>query len=304
MHARDVPASDEGRMSGRGRSRKTLERLDAAIRILEEIQPATIRAVCYRLFTGGLIDSMKKNNTNAISRLLTEARERNELPWEWIVDETRRAERVSTWDSPEQIIRAAVNGYRKDYWRDQPAWVEVWSEKGTMRGTLAPVLDEYGVTFRVLHGYGSATSLHEIALQTQERDKQLTALYVGDWDPSGLHMSEVDLPERLADYDADVELTRVALHESDGPDLPSFPVESKSRDPRFRWYVGRYGRKCWELDALSPVILRERVEQHILELLDQDAWDHAVKIEAAERASMTEILGKWRSKLRQVSKYS
>ena len=48
--------------------------------------------------------------------------------------------------------------YRRDRWSDQPHWIEVWSEKGTVRGTLAPVLLDYGVTFRVMHGYGSTTA--------------------------------------------------------------------------------------------------------------------------------------------------
>ena len=43
----------------------------------------------------------------------------------------------------------------------QPLAIEVWSEKGTVRGTLQPVLREFGVTFRVMHGYSSATTLHE-----------------------------------------------------------------------------------------------------------------------------------------------
>lgn len=284
-----------GEKTGRGKAQKTIALIEAAIRILEEIQPASIRAVCYRLFVEGLIPSMAKTNTNTVSRLLVDARERGDLPWEWVVDETREAEIISTWRDPEQIIEAAVRGYRKDYWAAQPEWVEVWSEKGTVRGTLAPVLKKYGVTFRVMHGYGSATALHDIAEQTHESNKWLAVLYVGDWDPSGMHMSEVDLPGRLDRYGADAEINRIALDEGDVRDrsLPSFEVGSKSQDPRFDWYVGRYGRHCWELDALSPVILRKRVEAEILSRLDLDVWNHAIGIEAAERESMAGILSKW-----------
>ena len=58
-----------------------------------------------------------------------------------------------------------------------------------MRGTLAPVMEKYGVTFRVMHGHGSATALHSVAEESQHGDKRMTVLYVGDWDPSGMHMS-------------------------------------------------------------------------------------------------------------------
>ncbi|OGA72974.1 MAG: hypothetical protein A3G81_22520 [Betaproteobacteria bacterium RIFCSPLOWO2_12_FULL_65_14] len=281
---------------GRGKAQKTLALIAAAARILEEIQPASIRAVCYRLFTEGLIKSMEKSNTNTVSRLLVGAREDGEIPWGWVVDETRVAESIATWENPTEIIEATVRDYRKNYWTDQPEWVEVWSEKGTIRGTLAPVLDKYGVTFRVMHGYGSATALNDIADQTKRSDKLLTVLYVGDWDPSGLHMSEVDLPDRLNRYGADVNIFRVALDDEHvGPRLPSFEVESKSKDPRYAWYSKRYGRKCWELDALSPVILRDRIELEITSRLDREIWRRAIEVEAVERESMQSFLSKWPS---------
>ena len=37
----------------------------------------------------------------------------------------------------------------------------VWSEKGTVRGVLQPVLDDYAVGFRVMHGFSSATTVIE-----------------------------------------------------------------------------------------------------------------------------------------------
>lgn len=293
---------------GRGKSQKSIELIAASRMILDEIHPATIRAVCYRLFVMKLIPSMDRKYTNAVGTQLVYAREHGDIPWEWVVDETREAERITTWDKPEDIIDAAVRGYRKDYWKTQENWVEVWSEKGTIRGTLAPVLKEYGVTFRVMHGYGSATALHGIAEETAESDKDLTVLYVGDWDPSGLNMSEVDIPKRLARYDGDATIMRVALDANDvapGTDLPSFEANTKVKDPRYKWFVERYGRTCWELDALSPVILRQRVELEIVDLLDLDAWNHAVEVEAAERESMTNILGDWKKSIsRPAHKYS
>ncbi len=293
---------------GRGKSQKSIALVNASSRILEEIQPASVRAVCYRLFVEGLIPSMAKKDTNAVGAQLVWAREQGHIPWEWIVDETRRAERVATWDNPEAIIQSAVSQYRKSYWTDQPERLEVWSEKGTIRGTLKPVLDEYGVAFRVMHGFGSATTVHDIAELSTDSDKPLTALYVGDWDPSGLCMSEVDLPQRIERYEGSVEIVRVALDEfdvDDATDLPSFDLESKSGDPRAKWFRENYGVRCWELDALSPVALRDRVKKEIESRLDMDAWAHCVKVERAERESMSTILSVWKKSIsRQARKYS
>jgi hypothetical protein len=290
----------------RGQARRTTLLIEAAAEILEEIQPATVRAVCYRLFTQGLLTSMKKSETNRVSRALTRARERGEIPWEFIVDETRAPERVPSWDTPEQLVMAARNQYRKDRWARQPEQVEVWSEKGTVRGTLAPVLEQYGVTFRVMHGYASATAVNHVADEAADDDRPFTALYVGDWDPSGLHMSEVDLPGRLLAYGADVEVRRIALATDDVTRgrLPSFLAASKRLDTRYAWYVARYGRQCWELDALSPVVLRDRVADAIAAMIDVDAWERDEHAERAELASLDQVVSAWRAtKLGQASEY-
>ena len=292
---------------GRGKSKASMQLIDASIRILREIQPASVRAVCYRLFTEKLIPDMSKRSTGSVGKQLVYAREHGLLPWEWIVDETRAAERISSWSNPESIIRAAVRGYVKDRWPMQPRQVEVWSEKGTVRGTLAPVLNKYAVTFRVMHGYASATSIYEIAQETLDSTKPLTVFYVGDHDPSGLQMSEIDLPARLARYGGRAEIIRIALDASDVTDdskLPWFPADDKTDDSRHKWFKRVYGDRCWEVDALSPVVLRERVDAAIEALLDLDAWNHAARIEAAEIESMQGILGTWKSILQHDSKYS
>lgn len=292
---------------GRGKAHSTMVLIDAAIRILKEIQPATVRAVCYRLFIEKLIPSMSKGETGKISKHLVWARENGQLPWAWVVDETRQAEHVASWASPEAIIRTAVAQYRKDYWTMQPRWVEVWSEKGTIRGTLAPVLKKYGVSFRVMHGYGSATAIHAIAQETVGSEKPLTALYIGDWDPSGMAMSQIDLPDRLQRYGGTATIMRVALAALDvrhDTKLPYFEAASKAQGSRYDWFVEHYGPRCWEVDALSPVILRQRVENQILTLLDRDAWNHAVGIEQAETESMKSLLTTWKSISSQGAKYS
>ena len=292
---------------GRGKSQKSLVLVEAARSILEEIQPATVRAVCYRLFVLKLIKNMSKNETTKVSKQLVWAREEGIIPWSWIVDETREAERVISWSDPDAILESAVTQYRKDYWESQPEWVEVWSEKGTVRGSIASILKTYGVTFRVMHGYSSATALQSVARETQRNPKPLTILYVGDWDPSGLNMSEGDIPSRLRRYAGEATIHRIALNHQDVTerDLPHFEAATKKGDSRYQWFVERYGNRCWELDALPPPDLRERVENAILEHLDRDAWEHAREIEDAEVESMSLFLTEWkRSISRQDSKYS
>jgi len=275
---------------GRGKHQSSLDLIEAAKNILEEIQPASVRAVCYQLFIGCVIPNMSKNATDRVSKQLTWAREQSIIDWRCIVDETREAEAVAMWADPGSFVRGVKGAYRKDLWRDQAHEIEIWSEKGTVRGTLAPILEEYGVTLRVLHGYSSATVLHDVA--EISRSRPIVALYVGDRDPSGMHMSEVDAPRRIEKYGGNVEILRIAILGGDSH-LPSFPTESKQRDARYTWYRQRYGDRCWELDAMRPPDLRERVEKYIRGFIDWPTWERSMKAEEAEIASINDVLCRW-----------
>jgi hypothetical protein len=198
------------------------------------------------------------------------------------------------WENPDEYTDCVIRGYRRDYWQQQPVRIVVWSEKGTVRGILRPVLDELGVGFQVMHGFGSATTVHGVADDYDGR--LLIVLYVGDWDPRGLWMSERDLPERLSRYGGDhVTVKRIALIRSDLHHLPSFPATDKRKDPRYKWFVENFGNQCWELDALDPNELRARVRKEIIKHIEPTAWERCKVVERAERQSLCTVLKAWRA---------
>jgi len=287
-------------MAGRGKSAKNRQLIAAATDILEEIAPASVRAVCYRLFIAGEIPSMGSKDTKRVSEQLVDAREQGLIPWAWITDSTRSAEGASVFEGPHDFIDAALASYRRDFWRGQPVRLQVWSEKATIRGAVEPILYQYGVRFRFVHGFNSATVVRELALESQQDPRPLHVLYVGDWDPSGMCMSERDLPERLLRYGGVVYLRRIALVAEDvqGTALPSFPAESKRGDSRYDWFVRTYGPACWELDALHPAVLRDRLESAIMQYIDSIAWARYAQVEAGERASLTQVLESWPGSIR------
>ena len=222
--------------------RASLDLIEAMRDIAEAAQPITGRGVGYKLFTRGLIASMARSEMQRVYRLLKEAREQGIIPWDWIVDETRAIERVSTWADPAEYARCVARSYRRDFWNQQPHRVQVWSEKGTVRGVLAPVLDHYAVGFLPVHGFSSATAAHDIAEDDDGRD--LIVLYVGDFDPSGMFMSEQDLPARFAKYDGDhIKLRRIALtRRATGRACRRSRQPISSKDPRYKWFVANHGR--------------------------------------------------------------
>jgi len=306
----------------RGKSKANLELIQLGHDIAERNHPITVRGLCYKLFVRGLIPDMSKKSTQRVSQQLTDAREKNICgwrdDWRWIVDETREAERIASWKDPGSLMHAAVSQYRRDNWRAQPKVVELWSEKGTVRGVCKPVLDEFGITFRVMHGYASYSAIREVAEEINRSGKPFIAIYVGDHDPSGRHMSDADAPARLRRYlsyaaedrldlnalffdDDDVAddddependafvIERVAIAKQDCTEaLPSFPASDKRKDTRYPWFVERHGHRCWELDAMDEVELRQRVRDAIQAHMDMDRWALDLAIEKRETDSMAE----------------
>jgi hypothetical protein len=165
-----------GSKKGRGMAQRSLDLIAAMYTVTKAAQPITGRGVGYKLFASGLIPSMERAEMQRVYRLLKEAREQGHIPWAWIVDETRELERVSTWANPAAYARCVARSYRRDFWDQQPVRVMVVSEKGTVRGLLGPVLDHFAVGFQVMHGFSSATTVHDISQDDDGRELVVLAL--------------------------------------------------------------------------------------------------------------------------------
>src|SRR5262249_24924358 len=101
-----------------------------------------------------------------------------EIDWEWIVQEGRAIEGPPTWDDPAAYARAVQRSHRRNKWAGQPRHVLVVSEKGTVRGTLRPVLDEFEVEFLPVGGYASATRVRDL-VQYAKRGSRSTCSISG-----------------------------------------------------------------------------------------------------------------------------
>jgi len=141
-------------------------------------------------------------------------------------------------------------------------------------------------------GFSSATIARNLA--QYNNGKPLVLLYVGDYDPSGLFMSERDLPNRFAKYDGDhVILKRIAITKKQTKGLPSFPATDKRADTRYQWFTSKYGTRCWELDAMDPNDLRECVRREIVKLIEPEAWRRCEIVNKAEQQSLRGVMAMW-----------
>jgi len=148
----------------KGEWKRTGQIISAAADILAGEYPMTLRQCFYRLVSIGVIENTHKDY-QALSTYLTKARGDGRIQYEWIVDRSRPEYSVGAFENPAEFVEVLKRGYRKDYWQSQPHYVEIWTEKDSIVGSIEPVTNELGVTVRVGRGLATAgfTWLTELA---------------------------------------------------------------------------------------------------------------------------------------------
>jgi hypothetical protein len=270
----------------------TMKLIEAAHGILAREQPATIRQLFYRLVSVHVLENSTPDYHKLI-RVMTLAREREEIPFEWIVDRSRPTYSPNVFDDLKDGLTTLRNCYRKDYWQDQPAHIEVWAEKDAITGAVQPITDELGITMRVSRGFVSTTRVHEIAAEFARISKPVHIYYLGDHDPSGRAI-ELDLYERISKCMVSFRMERLAIFAEDIRAFKLPPLRVKPSDSRTAGFRQKFGSRCVELDALPPDELRRRVREAVESHIEWEAWGRALMIEQAEQRSIESFVRQWK----------
>src|SRR5215471_2314582 len=186
----------------KGEWRSTTRLIETAINILAKEFPMTIRQLFYGLVSAVAIENCLRDYQR-VSQVMTKAREDGRVPFEWIVDRSRVTYSSRGWTNLQalgDVLERTLVNYRRDYWQDQPHYVEIWCEKDAVTGSIEEIREEYGLSVEAIRGFNSTTNIHTAAmrlLQQKYDGKKIAIFYLGDWDPSGYDI-ERDLRQRLA----------------------------------------------------------------------------------------------------------
>jgi hypothetical protein len=247
------------------RSRRTRADIDDIKRAIHDViaedPPMTVRQVFYQLVTRGVIEKTEEAYQGTVIRLMTEMRIDGDLPFDWVVDESRRVRITETYDSVADAIEKSALLYRRSALAQVPDYLEIWCEKDALAGALWDVTSDYDVPLMVSRGMPSLTFLHGSAQairRAAEQDKQAYIYQFGDHDPSGVLIPQTierrldEMCERLDCSPPIVE--RVALTEGQIKRyrLPTRPTKRQGNS-HARGFVG----DSVELDALPPRVLRD-----------------------------------------------
>ena len=278
------------RRNGR-RSKVEIEFIKSAIeRLLNAENPMTVRQVFYRLVSLGVIDKTEAEYKTTVCRLLADMRRKGDIPYRWIADNTRWMRKPTTYSNLEQAAQETAQFYRRRLWDDQEVYVEVWLEKDALSGVLYPITAKYDVPLMVTRGYPSLSFLYSAAEGILDEDKPTFLYYIGDHDPSGVHIPqkvESDLREMAAGAEIHFERIAVNVDQIEALNLPTRPT--KKTDTRSKTFKGA----SVEADAIPPADLRAIVEEAITQHIDQEVLNTTKVAEQSER----EIAKAWAEQL-------
>ena len=270
--------------------RKTRELWDAIGLVANEYERLSVRQLYYQLVARGVIEKTEATYKR-VCDASAQMRLDGELPYRTFADGHRTRRGVFAHCGLNHALESAHQLYRRNYWLDQPWYVEVWCEKDALTGVIQPVCEEYGVTYVATRGFPSITLRYESAHALIETGKPAIIFYFGDHDASGRSISD-NLEAELRHHGAEVTVARVALNpdQIDAWSLPTRP--GKESDSRQAGFARRFGGASVELDALPPDALTDLVATAIDERIDEFSWMQVEHIESLERetlASLTEI---------------
>lgn len=279
-----------------------------SIEILEEDNPITVRRLHYLL--AQKLSAEYKNNLkqyDKLTSLITIARRKGDVPYEWIADPTRAVHTFVVWNNVAKYAESARSWYERDRWQSQDTRVEVWVEKDSLLSVLHKTCMDYQVTLRSLHGQGSNTLAYETAKaiaprkkneKPQHPDKKFHVLYFGDMDPCGEQIpttfkdSVEQILENHFDYYNGIELHRLGFNYDDFETVNVESIDNKPKDKQLAGYLARHGEdaKFAEVEALPKSLMIERIELELRLLIDNKAWAKETKQETLDKKKITAAL--------------
>lgn len=281
----------------------------ALVEIIEDNgPPLTCRQVHYRAASVGLYAKEERNYRRTIDAL-SKMRETGEIPWSWVADNTRWVRQQTTHTDADEFLDEMQSMYRRDLWRTQPYRVEVWVESDSIAGFLGDEVIDLGVPLYVCRGQSSKAYIHGAATDSAALGKPVRVLYVGDFDPTGLRITE-SVGDRYRRYapGADLQIRRIAVTAEQIEVYGLLPHATKTTDPNYRWYADRcadlgtphyadaHGRPVpasFETEAIPPRVLRRIVADEVMDFIDPETWRLQQAVEETEREQLADFIGGW-----------
>lgn len=257
----------------------------------------SLRQLYYQFVAKDAIENSERSYKR-LGGIITDGRLAGMIDWDSIEDNHRTSASEGSYNEDEEEAVRGIEGHiAYDFWARQENYVEVWVEKDALLNVVSRACERYSIPHMACKGYLSASEAWRAGQRFERKNmlgKKCYLLHLGDHDPSGIDMTR-DNKDRLdlfAEY-ADVEVKRLALNMDQVTKFKPPPNPAKITDSRSDSYIRNYGRKSWELDALSPTVVNGIISRELSSLVDQDAWDEVEAEQEEKRKIIASIYDRW-----------
>jgi len=275
-----------------GFNRSTLLAALVVAQVVTAQHPLTVRGVFYRVVSAGIYADTSNAYYRQCQQIVLKLRRHGLLPFEWIIDSTRRRLKPSSWSGLADYADTVAQAYRRDLWARQSDYVEIFCEKDAMAGVIEPVTHDFDVHLNVIRGQVSETFAYNIAAEWKRILKPIHAYYLGDHDPSGLEIEE-SLRTKLETFsERKISWKRLAVTRDQfrRRELLGFPVKDTVSARRRQRYIHSFGNRCVEVDALEPNEIRALVKTAIEGHIDEVEWRALQETERLEKESIRDLV--------------
>jgi hypothetical protein len=277
-------------------SGENLRLIAQANSIIEEYErrgySLTLRQLYYQHVARGLIEN-SGGSYSRLGSLINDGRMTGLISWLAIEVRTRALMGFHTFVAPGEALDKARQEYHLDLWATQRMRPEVWVEKEALVDVVGRICNELRIDFFACRGYVSQSEQWRAGrrLASYVRKGQTPIVFhLGDHDPSGIDMTR-DNKDRLSLFaGVPIQVVRLALNRDQIEQYGPPPNPAKVTDSRFEVYQREHGDESWELDALDPQVIHNLIENAILRLRDNTAWDAALLQEVNDKELISSII--------------
>lgn len=282
-------------------NKASLETIEKVEVILGEYKgyKLTVRQMHYQFVSRDWCKNTDRNY-QALGKLISKARIGGLLPWDAFEDRGRSLMGHRTISGPREAMAQTISEFKLDLWARQEYRPEVWVEKQALEGVIGEICSELRVDFYATKGYNSQSEQWAAGRRLAnyiKKGQRPIVFHLGDHDPSGIDMTR-DNQERLSMFaGVPVMVVRLGLNMDQirqyapPPNYVKVNGYGEYSDSRARAYVEEFGtEESWELDALSPRVIRDLIEENVLRLRDEELWDEALEEETMDIRRMTELM--------------
>ena len=226
--------------------------------------PTSNRFLYYELIQRGYLS---KHQTGArrpdqnLHDALTDLRESGEVPWHWIVDETRSLDDYTGYSSIKDGALAVLEAITLDPWRGKPPII--LTESRSLAGVLRELVKDYATRIASTNGQCGGFLRTDLVPALRPGD---VVLYLGDFDLSGHQIEDNTRRVLEREVGGPLEWERLAITREQ-IEQHSLPIITK-RDRRYK--DGR-PHEAVETEALTQTVLvgmlRDRLDQLLPEPL-------------------------------------